>query len=104
MAIVNFCNGLALMFNSFVNPIALADIGWKYYIVYCVLLVVITTVVYLFFPETRGHSLEEIAEVFEGNKRAWGNSRKRKSNVNMTESMPKTDDKNTTRVETVEQI
>lgn len=31
---------IALFFNQFVNPIALGAIGWKYYIVYCVWLLV----------------------------------------------------------------
>ena len=30
------CVDLALFFNQYVNPIALNNIGWKYYIVYCV--------------------------------------------------------------------
>jgi len=49
-----------------VNPIGLETIGWKYYIVFCVLLVIFLAVTYFVFPETRGHSLEEIAEVFDG--------------------------------------
>ncbi|KAJ6016792.1 hypothetical protein N7451_000171 [Penicillium sp. IBT 35674x] len=66
LAVCNLCNGLALMFNSFVNPIALEAIAWKYYIVYIVLLLCITIIVYLFYAETKGYTLEEIADVFEG--------------------------------------
>ena len=57
---------LAIFFNVFVNPIALENIQWKYYVVYVVLLVVITATVYFFYPETIGHSLEEMAKVFDG--------------------------------------
>lgn len=32
----------------------------------CCFLAVFLAVTYFFFPETRGHSLEEIAEVFDG--------------------------------------
>lgn len=71
MSVVNACNGLALMFNALVNPIAIAAIGWKYYIVYCVLLVIAVIVAFLLFPETRGHSLEEISTVFDGDRWAW---------------------------------
>lgn len=42
------------------------NIGWRYYIVFCCFLVVILAVTYLFFPETKGYSLEEIAIVFDG--------------------------------------
>ncbi|CAH0033310.1 unnamed protein product [Clonostachys rhizophaga] len=59
-------NALLLMFNSFVNPIALTAIGWRYYIVYIVTIAISTVVVFLFFPETRGHSLESIADLFDG--------------------------------------
>lgn len=60
------CNTIALTFNAFVNPIAIEAIAWKYYLVYIAFLVVITLVVYLFYAETKGLSLEEISEVFEG--------------------------------------
>lgn len=56
----------AVFFNIFVNPIALGAIGWKYYIVYCVLLVIITVTIYFFYPETKGHSLETMARIFDG--------------------------------------
>lgn len=54
------------MFNSFVNPIAMEAIGWKYYLVYVSLLFVHSIIIYLFFAETRGHTLEEIADISEG--------------------------------------
>ncbi|KAK4942027.1 hypothetical protein LTR10_018208 [Elasticomyces elasticus] len=66
MACVNFGNGALLIFNAFVNPIALEAIGWKYYLVWVVLLAIITVVVYLFFAETKGRPLEEIPDIFEG--------------------------------------
>jgi hypothetical protein len=56
----------SLIILAFVNPIALGRIGWKYYIVFDVLLAIICTVTFFLFPETKGHSLEEIAEVFDG--------------------------------------
>jgi hypothetical protein len=52
------------LFNGYVNPIAMAAIGWKYYIVWDIWLVCQTAIVYIFFPETHGLGLEEVAEVF----------------------------------------
>ncbi|KAH6668429.1 general substrate transporter [Halenospora varia] len=56
---------LAVFFNIFVNPIALEAIQWKYYIVYCVILVIITLTIWFCYPETIGHSLEEMCEIFD---------------------------------------
>ncbi len=47
---------------------ALKAIGWKSYIVFCVILACLTTAVHFLFPETKGRSLEEIAEIFDGKK------------------------------------
>jgi Sugar (and other) transporter len=57
---------LAIFFNTFVNPIALAAIGWKYYFVFLAVLIVFGFTAYFFYPETKGYSLEQIAIVFDG--------------------------------------
>ncbi|KAK7684811.1 hypothetical protein QCA50_012054 [Cerrena zonata] len=62
--IFQFVQEVLLVYNGFVNPVAMAAIEWKYYIVYCCLLCVELIVVILFFPETSGRSLEEVGEVF----------------------------------------
>ncbi|KAH6967150.1 hypothetical protein EDB82DRAFT_562962 [Fusarium venenatum] len=55
----------ASFFNQFVNPIGLKNLGWKYYIVYCIWLCFVLLTVFFMFPETKNRSLEEICEVFE---------------------------------------
>lgn len=57
---------LALFFNSYVNPVALDALNWKYYIVYDVWLFVELLVVYFFYVETRNTPLEEIVKYFDG--------------------------------------
>ncbi|KAH6879892.1 general substrate transporter [Thelonectria olida] len=54
------------MFNGFVNPVALDAIGWKYYIVFVCGLVLWLVIFYFAYPETRGLSLEEVSQVFDG--------------------------------------
>ncbi|KAF6808286.1 lactose permease [Colletotrichum sojae] len=55
-----------LIVGNQVNPIAMKSIGWKYYIVFCCILALMFCVIWFLFPETKGHTLEEIREVFEG--------------------------------------
>lgn len=57
---------LALFFNQYVNPVALAGIQWKYYLVYCIWLGFETVVVWKYYIETRNTPLEEIAKHFDG--------------------------------------
>ncbi|KZL64237.1 metabolite transport protein, partial [Colletotrichum incanum] len=46
------------------SPIALAAVGWKYYILFILTNAICTVVFAFFYPETRGKSLEEIDEIF----------------------------------------
>ncbi|KAL4885195.1 general substrate transporter [Aspergillus karnatakaensis] len=64
-SVLMFCGKAANFINTFVNPIGLDAIGWKYYIVYVGWLVVETGCVWMFFVETKGPSLEAIAERFD---------------------------------------
>lgn len=66
LSVMWISTALAVFFNIFINPIALEAIGWKYYLLYVFILAGGAAVIYFTFPETRGHSLEEIARVFEG--------------------------------------
>ena len=65
LTVFNFAQFSSSIFNGFVNPIALEAIGWKYYIVFVCLVVVWFLVIFFFFPETRGKSLEEVASIFD---------------------------------------
>ncbi|KAJ6514230.1 hexose transporter [Mycena vitilis] len=64
--IFNFTISVALIFNQYVNPIALDAIAWKYYVVYCVWLVFEGVFLYFFIIETKGRTLEETAAIFDG--------------------------------------
>lgn len=55
-----------MFFNTFVNPIALDVIAWRYYIVFIVVLLVFGLTAYFYYPETKGYTLEQIAVIFDG--------------------------------------
>lgn len=63
----SFGDALANLFSGYTNPIALAAIGWKYYIVWCCVLVSNFLVIFFFYPETSNLSLEEVEQMFDGN-------------------------------------
>lgn len=55
-----------VFFNTFVNPIALESIAWKYYLVFLAVLVIMLVSVWFGYPETRGRTLENVAYLFDG--------------------------------------
>ncbi|EMD33795.1 hypothetical protein CERSUDRAFT_87123 [Gelatoporia subvermispora B] len=64
--IFNFSVTLSLIFNQYVNPIALAALGWKYYLVYVCWLAFEIVFIFLFLVETKNRTLEETAALFDG--------------------------------------
>lgn len=67
-AIFGIAQMSSVIFNGFANPIALEAIGWRYYTVFACLIVVWLILIWFFYPETRGRSLEEVAIIFDGEK------------------------------------
>lgn len=47
-----------------VTPVGVANIKWRYYIIYCVLNYSFLPILYFFFEETKGLALEEVDELF----------------------------------------
>jgi sugar porter (SP) family MFS transporter len=54
-----------------ITPIAFTDIGYRYFIVYCVLNAAWVPIIYFLLPETAGRSLEEIDHIFASSKSIW---------------------------------
>lgn len=65
MAFSNLMVAAGGMVNQFGFPVALQNIGWKTYIVFCVWCAVQTVVIYLLIPETKNRTLEELDEIFK---------------------------------------
>ncbi|KAG6839926.1 hypothetical protein C0991_010315 [Blastosporella zonata] len=66
-SVFNFAISLSLIFNQYVNPIALDALEWKYYIVYCCWILFELAFLYLYVIETKNLTLEETAALFDGN-------------------------------------
>ncbi|KAI0044057.1 hexose transporter [Auriscalpium vulgare] len=66
MAAFSLAITASLVFNQYINPLALKAIAWKYYIVYCVWLAFELGYIYLFLVETKNRTLEETALIFDG--------------------------------------
>lgn len=54
------CNYIIVM----ITPIGIANIGWKFYLIFAILNFSWIPFIYFFFEETKGLSLEEIDEIF----------------------------------------
>ncbi|KAH9859167.1 hexose transporter [Lenzites betulinus] len=64
--IFNLALSLSLIFNQYINPIALSHLGWKYYIVYVCWLAFEVCFIFRFLIETKNRTLEETAALFDG--------------------------------------
>ncbi|KAH0156455.1 general substrate transporter, partial [Aureobasidium melanogenum] len=66
MALIMAFQSLAsVVLNQYVNPIGLKTIAWKFYFVYIVILLIECIVIYMYFPETRGLTLEEVGRLLD---------------------------------------
>lgn len=54
-------HSFSVFFTTFINPIAMEDISWRWLIFYCCWLGFEVCFVYFMFPETFGRTLEELA-------------------------------------------
>lgn len=66
-SVLMFFGKAAAFINILVNPIGLEALSWKFYNVYVGWLVVECFVIWKFFVETKGPSLEAVADMFDKN-------------------------------------
>lgn len=56
---------IAMIVNTYGIAVGIEVIGWKLYVIYVVWITIEIVFMYLFFPETAGKTLEELAVIFE---------------------------------------
>jgi len=84
-AICGVSTAVSWLFNFLVveiTPVGFADIGYQYFIIYTVTCASFVPIVYFFFPETAGRSLEEIDAIFAESKSIF-------DTVRVARNMPK---------------
>jgi hypothetical protein len=64
LAFYNLVRSIVLIINTYVPPIAINNVSWRFYIFYILFDAFGAVVVYLIFVETRGWNLEEIDAIF----------------------------------------
>ena len=65
MGVFQLTGGAAGFLNTFVAPIALKNIGYWFYVFFVFWDLLEFAIIYFFFVETKGRTLEELQEVFE---------------------------------------
>ncbi len=73
------------MVNTYGISVGIAAIGWKLYLVYIAWICIELVVIYFFFVETAGKTLEQLGEIFAARNPRKESTRKR--NVKTTDDM-----------------
>ena len=50
-----------------ITPIGIENLGWRFYIVWVALNAAMIPVIYVFYPETAGRTLEDMDDYYRGN-------------------------------------
>jgi MFS family permease len=64
MGVYNFFVNIAGFYNTFVTEIAFTRASWKYYFLFISFDIVQLVIIYFFFVETKGRTLEELTDIF----------------------------------------
>jgi sugar porter (SP) family MFS transporter len=64
-AVSSFANWMSTFVIVQITPPAIANIGWRVFIIFAILNALFIPIIYLFFPETMGLELEDIDHIFD---------------------------------------
>ena len=69
MGMYNFWVNIAGFYNTFVTGIAFTGAEWKYYFLFIFWDILEFIFIYFLFVETKGRTLEELSDIFQGKNR-----------------------------------
>jgi MFS family permease len=75
---------VAMVVNTYGISVGIANIGWKLYLVYIVWIVVELVIIYFFFVETAGKTLEEMHDIFNADNPRKESTKKTKLEIDET--------------------
>ncbi|KAI1812546.1 general substrate transporter [Poronia punctata] len=90
ITVFQFFGKASQFFGTNVNPVGLdpdTGIGWRFLIVYCIWIAIEGVLIYFIWPETSGHTLEELAFLFEDDERAQTAAKAAEQEVHHEESV-----------------
>lgn len=87
MAFSGVFTSAALLTTQFGNPVGLANIHWRYYIIWSVWCIVQAVIFYFLFPETKNRTLEELDEIFNAKNPVKKSIEKKKLDVDANENI-----------------
>ena len=65
MSIYGLFVGLSSFISLYSGPPGIGNLGWKFYVIFIAIDVIVFVTIYFTFPETKGRTLEELDEIFE---------------------------------------
>lgn len=83
---------IAMVVNTYGIPVGMEAIGWKLYLVYIGWIMIEIVVIYFFFVETAGKTLEEMGEIFEAKNPRKASTQKTKVDIDSTGRVMHVDD------------
>ena len=73
---------IAMIVNTYGIAVGIEEIGWKLYVVYDVWITIEIAIMYFFFPETGGKTLEELGVIFEAKSPRKESTKKTRVQIN----------------------
>ncbi|KFY22297.1 hypothetical protein V493_06713 [Pseudogymnoascus sp. VKM F-4281 (FW-2241)] len=87
MAFSNLFTSIGLLANQFGVTVALVDIAWKTYLIFCIWCGIQATIIWYFVPETKNRTLEELDAIFHSKNPRKASTEKKKLELDVNSNV-----------------